>query len=204
MRHPPKTTTGSSTTSTILRTLQALAPPPAENCERVVDYEILKTLHAPASPPVENRERVVDHEKNMRTLRAPAPPPAENHERVLDYEQNSEDAPRGNVLDIAVAPCKLFARRHSESDSTGTIPQRVGRAIRHAAEGSPFSLRICTAPQRERFDKHPAEGWQTSFKIGLAPQRERSDKHETRRGFAPTIPDKPTPALEMREHRRRG
>ena len=157
--HTPKTTTGSLITSRILRMLQAPASPPAESCERVVDYEILKTLHAPASPPVENHERIVDHKKNLRTLRAPAPPPAENHERVLDYEQNSEDAPRGDVVALAVAPCKLFARRHSESDSTGTIPQRVGRSIRHAAEGSPFSLRICTtgairhAPNPQRVGK---------------------------------------------------
>ena len=38
-RHPPKTTRGSSSTNRNLRTLGAPVPPPAENHEKVVDYE---------------------------------------------------------------------------------------------------------------------------------------------------------------------
>ena len=93
-----------------------------------------------------------------------------------------------------------FARRHSESDPTRTIP----------AEGSSGSRQIRTAPQRERFDTHdlrrgfaarsrqisarrhsesastrtiPAEGSSGSRQIRTAPQRERFDTHDLRRGF---------------------
>ena len=68
----------------------------------------------------------------MRTLHAPAPRGAENHERVIDREQNSQDAPRASA----------------------------------------------GARQKQR------EGSQFTFKIRTAPQRERFDAHETRRGFA--------------------
>ena len=92
-----------------------------------------------------------------------------------------------------------FAWHHNESVLTHQARRGLARefrdshgatagAIRHA-EGSPTSTK-------------PAEGWQTTLKIRTAPQRERSDMHETRGGFAAPRRAKPTPALEIRENRR--
>ena len=68
---------------------------------------ILRTLPAPATLPAQNHERVVDYEQNSEdaprastaTRRKPQQsPPAENHERVVDSKQNSEDDPRASAV----------------------------------------------------------------------------------------------------------
>ena len=64
-----------------------------------------------------------------------------------------------------------FARRHSESASTRTVP----------AEDSSGSRQVRTAPQRERFDTHDLRRGFAA--IRTAPQRERFDTHDPRRGF---------------------
>ena len=114
--HLPQTTGRPSITKRILRMLHAPATPPAENHEKVVDYEqdaprasaatppkttrrssianrLPGTLHAPAPPPT-RRSSITNR---TRTLQAPAPPPAGNHQMVVDYDQNSEDAPRASA-----------------------------------------------------------------------------------------------------------
>ena len=120
---------------------------------------ILRTLHAPEPPPPKTARRLSIANRTLRRLHAPAPPPAQNSEKVVDTEQSSQDAPGAS------------AAAHKR---------------RKQREGSQCTLKLRTAPERERFDR-----------IRTAPQRQRSDTHETRRGFTP-----PTPAKGFRNQRK--
>ena len=107
------------------------ASPPAQNHERVGDYEQnsedaprasaanrpkprkgrrLKTEFCGRStrqrrrpPKTTKGSSIMD--RILRTLHAPAPPSAQHHARVVDYEKNSEEAPRANA---AARPTKSF------------------------------------------------------------------------------------------------
>ena len=104
---------------------------------------IVRTLHVPALPHVQNSERVVASKQKSQDAACGFAGELENLRgaaaRALRHAQSPQRVRRPR--------CKV-QRRHSDSVSTRTIP----------AEGSPVSLKIRVAPQREWFDTHdPAE-----------------------------------------------
>ena len=174
--HPPKTPRWSSIPTRVIRTRQRCHPPKMTPRSSIRNI-ILRTLHAPALarwPSIPNGVR--------RTIHAPALPPTENSESVVDSKPNAPSASaatrrkqregvRCDLLNSHGTTARAF--RHPRS------PQRVGRQKKsHSATSRPFQ---CESVSTRTI---PAEGSPAKSKICTAPQRERFDMHNPRRGFA--------------------
>ena len=158
----------------------------AVDCERP-----LRTLHAPAPPTTENHEGVAafansqdaPHGYPPKTARGCATRVQNSHgatTRAIRHARNPQRVRRATWK---------FARRRNESDSTRK-PRRVfAGAVENSHNAATRTIRHAQSPQTVRRQSDstctiPAAGSPATLKIHTAPQRERFDTRDPRRGFA--------------------